>query len=119
MYDRILFSTDGSDGATAVSDRVFDLAETHDATVHVLNVADTTHESVVRVGGQVVDALEQGGERIVRETAARANERNVDLVVMGTHGRTGFDRYVLGSVTEKTVRSAGVPVLTVPPSGDD
>jgi nucleotide-binding universal stress UspA family protein len=38
---------------------------------------------------------------------------DVDIVVMGTHGRTGLDRYLLGSVTEKVVRTADVPVLTV------
>ena len=42
-----------------------------------------------------------------------ADEEGADLVVMGTHGRTGVDRYLLGSVTEKVVRTADVPVLTV------
>lgn len=37
----------------------------------------------------------------------------IDLVVMGTHGRTGLDRYLIGSVTEKVVRMSDVPVLTV------
>jgi nucleotide-binding universal stress UspA family protein len=40
---------------------------------------------------------------------------SVDLVVMGTHGRGGFDRLVLGSVAEKVLRKATCPVLTVPP----
>jgi nucleotide-binding universal stress UspA family protein len=38
-----------------------------------------------------------------------------DLIVMGTHGRGGFDRFVLGSVAEKVLRKAPCPVLTVPP----
>jgi nucleotide-binding universal stress UspA family protein len=38
-----------------------------------------------------------------------------DLVVLGTHGRSGFERLMLGSVTEKVLRKAGCPVLTVPP----
>ncbi len=38
-----------------------------------------------------------------------------DLVVMGTHGRSGFDRFFLGSVAEKVLRKAPCPVLTVPP----
>jgi nucleotide-binding universal stress UspA family protein len=42
-----------------------------------------------------------------------AEEHGVDLVVMGTHGRRGFDRFLLGSVTEKVVRTASVPVMTV------
>lgn len=38
-------------------------------------------------------------------------------IVMGTHGRTGLRRLLLGSVTERTLRDAGVPVLTIPPAG--
>jgi nucleotide-binding universal stress UspA family protein len=40
---------------------------------------------------------------------------NADLLVMGTHGRSGFDRLLLGSVAEKVLRRASCPVLTVPP----
>lgn len=40
-------------------------------------------------------------------------ENDIDIIVMGTHGRTGLDRYLLGSVTEKVVRLSPVPVLTV------
>jgi len=42
-----------------------------------------------------------------------ADQEGADMVVMGTHGRTGVDRYLLGSVTEKVVRTADIPVLTV------
>jgi nucleotide-binding universal stress UspA family protein len=44
-----------------------------------------------------------------------AEEGHCDLIVMGTHGHSGFDRWVLGSVTEKILRKARSPVLTVPP----
>jgi nucleotide-binding universal stress UspA family protein len=47
------------------------------------------------------------------------DEHDIDLVVMGTHGRTGLDRYLLGSVTEKVVRTSDVPVLTVRGDGAD
>jgi nucleotide-binding universal stress UspA family protein len=40
-------------------------------------------------------------------------DENADMIVMGTHGRTGIDRYLLGSVTEKVVRMADMPVVTV------
>ena len=40
-------------------------------------------------------------------------DQDIDLVVMGTHGRTGLDRYLLGSVTEKVVRLSDAPVMTV------
>lgn len=45
-----------------------------------------------------------------------AAEKQSDLVVLGTHGHGGFDRLVLGSVTEKVLRKAPCPVLTVPPA---
>jgi nucleotide-binding universal stress UspA family protein len=44
-----------------------------------------------------------------------ATEVHSDLTVLGTHGHSGFDRWVLGSVTEKILRKARCPVLTVPP----
>jgi nucleotide-binding universal stress UspA family protein len=45
----------------------------------------------------------------------RARSLRSDLIVLGTHGRGGFDRLILGSVTEKVLRKASCPVLTVPP----
>ena len=45
----------------------------------------------------------------------RAADLRTDLIVMGTHGSGGFERFVLGSVTEKVLRKAPCPVLTVPP----
>jgi nucleotide-binding universal stress UspA family protein len=53
--------------------------------------------------------------RIVPEILARAATWPAHLVVMGTHGRGGFERWVLGSVTERVLRKATCPVLTVPP----
>jgi nucleotide-binding universal stress UspA family protein len=44
-----------------------------------------------------------------------ARTLGADLVVLGTHGRSGFERFMLGSTTEKVLRKAGCPVLTVPP----
>jgi nucleotide-binding universal stress UspA family protein len=48
------------------------------------------------------------------EILARAESMRADLVVMGTHGRSGFERLMLGSITEKVLRRAARPVLTVP-----
>ena len=55
--------------------------------------------------------LEQGDA--VAEILRVAQEVNADLVVMGTHGRTGLGRLLMGSVTEQVVRRAPCPVLTV------
>jgi nucleotide-binding universal stress UspA family protein len=48
------------------------------------------------------------------EILVHAGRLPADLIVMGTHGRSGFQRLVLGSVTEKVLRKATCPVLTVP-----
>jgi nucleotide-binding universal stress UspA family protein len=141
MFDRILFPTDGSDGAAAAFDHVLDVAADHDATVHVLNVADTTQDSVTRVGRTVIDVLEESGSDVVDEAAERAAERGVetvtavlqggvaetitayasdhevDLIAMPTRGRTGLDRLLLGSTTERVVRRSTAPVLSVQPDG--
>jgi nucleotide-binding universal stress UspA family protein len=50
-----------------------------------------------------------------REIVAVAKAIDADLVVMGTHGRTGLARALVGSVAERVVRTSPVPVLTVPP----
>jgi nucleotide-binding universal stress UspA family protein len=50
-----------------------------------------------------------------REILVQAAKISADLVVMGSHGRSGFDHLFLGSVAEKTLRSSPVPVLVVPP----
>jgi nucleotide-binding universal stress UspA family protein len=63
---------------------------------------------VVPVGAQVVDGL-----TVPTEIVAQAERLNPDLIVMGTHGRGGFQRLLLGSVTERVLRTARQPVLTV------
>jgi nucleotide-binding universal stress UspA family protein len=50
---------------------------------------------------------------------SHAVSTRADLMTLGTHGRTGFRRLVMGSVTEKVIRQAGCPVLTVPPHAPD
>ena len=55
----------------------------------------------------------------VRTILEYAAEMKADLIVVGTHGRTGFERLMLGSVTEKVVRRAPCPVLTVPRRAED
>ena len=53
------------------------------------------------------------------EILRQAIERKADLIVMGTHGRTGLRHVLLGSVTEKIIRNASCPVLVVPPHAAD
>ena len=47
-----------------------------------------------------------------------AKEKDADLIVMATHGRTGFSHALMGSVAEKVVRQAPCPVLTIRPKGE-
>ena len=136
MYRNILIPTDGSEGAERAIDRGLELAETYGATVHALYVVQPVHTAEY-TGDQILNALRAEGERATAAVADRGKEREIpvetdvrtgtphreileyadehdaDLVVMGTHGRTGLDRYLLGSVTEKIVRLSPVPVLTV------
>jgi nucleotide-binding universal stress UspA family protein len=66
--------------------------------------------TVGELGGSVV--LVDGG--VVAEILRAARELAADLIVMGTHGLSGFERLLLGSVTEKILRKAPCPVLTIP-----
>jgi nucleotide-binding universal stress UspA family protein len=68
------------------------------------------------VGIRVNAAVREG--RVVGEILGRARSWPADVLVMGTHGRGGFERWVLGSVTEKALRQSPCPVLTVPPPAE-
>lgn len=61
-----------------------------------------------------VEVLTRDGDT-VREILDQADQMPADLLVLGTHGRSGFQRLVLGSVTEKILRRARCPVLSIPP----
>ncbi|WP_134671529.1 universal stress protein [Halorussus marinus] len=138
MYETVLFPTDGSEGTEAALENALNIASTYDASVHALYVADTNQYSTTTLDDGARDVLVEEGEDIVGDVVERAQARGVDvedvvlqgdpyetildyieeygvdLVVMGTHGRRGVERYLIGSVTEKVVRTADVPVLTVP-----
>ena len=145
MYDDIVIPTDGSDYAETAAERGFDLAAVHGATVHVVSVADTGLLGDVRLPGDDASAEDAIGEKArefaerladraaaadlevttaVREGAAKneileyAEEVGADVVVMGTHGRGGVERLMLGSVTEHVVRSGEIDVLVVGGAGE-
>jgi nucleotide-binding universal stress UspA family protein len=138
MYRRILLPTDGSPGTERAVDHALDLAETYDTGLHVLYVVDTTALPLDAHARRAVEHLTEEGvlsvEAIVERAEGRgidpvvsnvsrgapyevildyADANDVDLVVMGTHGRHGIGRYLLGSVAERVVRLSEVPVLTV------
>lgn len=74
---------------------------------------DRLAESLRHAGISVRTLICEG--KPARELVRLAHTHQADMLVMGTHGRTGVGRLVLGSVAEETIRSAGCPVLTVPP----
>ncbi|WP_323172476.1 universal stress protein [Natrialba sp. PRR66] len=139
MYDCILVPTDGSPEVERALEYAFDLARTHDATIralYVVNISgygglpmETAWEGINNAlrgeGETAVDRVEElAPDDIEVETAIfegspsrviveQAASEDCDLIVMGTHGRGGIDRLLLGSVTERVVRQAPVPVLTV------
>jgi nucleotide-binding universal stress UspA family protein len=71
-----------------------------------------THGSMVEVTRRVVAGIPY------RKIVEVAEEEKSDLIVMTTHGRTGFSHLVMGSVTEKIVRMAPCPVLTIRPTAE-
>ena len=140
MYDRILVPTDGSPGVERAIEHAIDLASAHGAAlqaVYVVNTAsfatlpmETSWEGMgdmLREDGasalqrveEVADEAGVAAETHLlegspsREIVRFAEKASVDLIVMGTHGRGGIDRLLLGSVAERVVRSSEVPVLTV------
>ncbi|MCU4742077.1 universal stress protein [Halobacteria archaeon AArc-m2/3/4] len=138
MYTRILLPTDGSETTDRALEHALDLATQYDAELHVLYVVDATVFANDVETGAIVEEFETMGNRIVDHVIQQAtdagieptrtsvvrgtphkrileytDENEIDLVVMGTHGRSGLDRYLLGSVTEKVVRLSDAPVLTV------
>ncbi|MFA9418435.1 universal stress protein [Natrinema sp. HArc-T2] len=145
MFSAMLVPTDGSAGAEATIGHAIELAQTYGAAVHALYVVDTGaeptgiagadreelyapserrgREATIRITDRAEDA-DLAAAREVREGTphqeilAYTDEHDVDLIVMGTHGRTGVDRARLGSTTERVLMLADVPVLSVR-LGDD
>lgn len=144
MYNDILLPTDGSEGMQAVIDHAASLAEEHDAALHALYASNTgslTDLGIEPAGKSVSQAFEQEGTGALddvrsqvadvplettltegppaEEITSYADEADCDLIVMGTHGRSGVDSRPLGRVAQRVVRAATVPVLTVRVSADD
>lgn len=137
-YENILVPTDGSSAATHAAEHLVEFAAALDATVHVLSVVDDTVLGVdvrsTTSGTESEEAASDAVETVVSAAEARGvtntvrhvehgtpaevildtiESNDIHAVGMGTKGRDGTDRILLGSVAEKTVRSAPVPVMTV------
>jgi nucleotide-binding universal stress UspA family protein len=84
------------------------------ATIEGLREAARSFAGPAVEGMQQVAVIVDGGHP-APQILARAAALGADLIVMGTHGASGFQHFMLGSVTEKVLRKASCPVLTVPP----
>ena len=131
MYDDLLIATDGSELASRAATQGIAIAAAVDARVHVMAVAEVREGSPGAeqerencrqfVDAVVAEALDRGvpADAAVRdgrphdEILAAADERDVDLLVLGTHGRTGLRRWLLGSVAIGVIRASRLPVLSV------
>ncbi|AXG09782.1 universal stress protein [Haloplanus rubicundus] len=133
MYSDILIPTDGSPGAQEAIEHGLEIAQQYEATVHALYVVDTR----VSRSGPLLESLQLEGRKAVRDLEVAGTQagltvvtevvegvppqeileysamQGIDLLVMGTQGRTGIDRFVMGSVAERVVRHSSVPVLMV------
>jgi nucleotide-binding universal stress UspA family protein len=140
---RILVPTDFSPGSERAATYAVELAETLGASVLLLHTWElpvyAVPDGAVSFGADVMSRVEVAVTKEAEALAAklrtprvdvqaravqgppafeivrRAPELGVDLIVMGTHGRTGLAHVLLGSVAERVVRTSTIPVLTVPP----
>ncbi len=132
MYQDVLIPTDGSDGTRRAIAHGLAIAAQFDATVHALSIvpegpfgtlegdeaAHAAQRAVARIESDAKDrdipvtrAIRNGVPH--EEILDYTEEVGIDLLVVGTQGRTGLDRVLVGSVAERLVRIADVPVVTV------
>jgi nucleotide-binding universal stress UspA family protein len=78
-------------------------------------LAAATYAASVRGVKAQARIVEIDGQRVAQVIVAQACEHDCGLIVMGTHGRRGFNRLVVGSDAEQVIRTSPVPVLLVPP----
>jgi len=119
----VLLATDFSPCSESATDVAAELARVFGARLHVLHVAGPHDTALSRDLQQVAERLSEVPARLLavevgppaREIVAYAAQHDVDLIVMGTHGRTGLTHLIRGSVAEEVLRTAGCNVLTVKP----
>jgi len=125
MYERIMVPLDGSELAQTALSHALDLCRACTATLFLLHVRDPRSGSVEAArryleyiqtqnaqAGVAIELLVREGPVAAAIIDAAGQER-VDLIVMATHGRSGLQRVVYGSVAEQVLRGSSMPVLLV------
>lgn len=135
-WSKILLATDGSAYSKEAEERAVDLAAQHGAELFIVGVVDTNDEffaSAPQLADELVSntsnylknilAVAQAAgikaSTIIKEgepnemIADAANEVQADIILMGSHGRKGITRLLMGSVTERVIGRADCPVLVV------
>lgn len=136
MIETLVLATDGSESVRRATYVALDLADRFAATVHVLYVVDEDEVDAApeAVQDELRDGLEARGDEAIAsipdltdqsvktvictgrpatEIVQYAEDQDADVVAIGTRGRHGEHRLLLGSVAEEVVRRCEVPVLTV------
>lgn len=141
QINTILVPVDFSDDASAALDYAIELAQDFNAEIHLIHAYQTMVAAAAPYGVSVPIALNEDLRKAAAASLAEWNERvvkagltvathlspdtpssaivaaattmGVDLIVMGTRGLTGLRHVIVGSVAERTVRTAPCPVLTV------
>lgn len=133
-WEHILLPTDGSKCSSLASEKAIDLAISYGSSLLVVSVVDVTDE----FSAQAPDAVEElirKARRFTEDVRKRANGLNIEtlvkegdayavitnlareslsnVIVMGSHGRTGVKRFLVGNVTEKVIGYAPCPVLII------
>lgn len=143
MYQRILVPIDGSETSDHALDEAIKFAQQQNAQVEVIHVLEDIWyfdnedylnyaeliQSMRGIGEKIlaqaqkklqqagvtaeIKLLETQGERIASVIATEAKNNLADLIVIGTHGRSGFSRMLMGSIAEGVVRTAHIPILLI------
>ncbi|WP_380680988.1 universal stress protein [Salinigranum sp. GCM10025319] len=142
MFETIVIATDGSESVQRAVDVALDLSRRFDAAVHAISIVDTdeVESSPERLQEEMETALKETAEEALSDVRAStdldvttavlvgrpaveireyADAHDADLVAMGTRGRHGENRFLLGSVAERVVRTCPMPVLTVRQLAED
>jgi nucleotide-binding universal stress UspA family protein len=145
MFEKILVPVDFSDYTDQILDVVLEISRKFNSEIHLLHIIPTMDyltpyesflavDNLVEVQKQIEQDVEKDLEKVgqklpvstvkaIRSGVAfmeiidYVKTQNIELVIMGTHGRGALEHILMGGVAEKVVRRAPCPVLTIRPKG--